>query len=227
MGEMIGYQAGGAAAQGYLARPDGQAKGGVVVIQEWWGLVPHIKDVADRFAQAGYLALAPDLWDGQATRQPDEAQRLFMALDVASAAAKIDGAARALRDQGATGVGVVGFCMGGQLALYAACASPELYQACVDYYGVHPRVHPDFSRLACPVLGHFGKDDASVPPERAHQMNRELAARASKAGGHMEVHVYDAGHAFANDARPEAYRPEAAALAWRRTLDFLASNLAK
>src|SRR5688572_8760307 len=113
MGGMIEYQANGAQAQGYLARPDGDGHGkGVIVIQEWWGLVPHIQDLCERFAREGYLALAPDLWDGKKTRDPDEAGRLFMALNIDDAAKKLSGAVAALHAHGATGkVAAVGFCM--------------------------------------------------------------------------------------------------------------------
>src|SRR5215470_10503165 len=118
-GGLIEFQANGSKAQGYLAKPDGAGNGkGVIVVQEWWGLVPHIEDIADRFAAEGYVALAPDLWDGTRAQSPDEAGRLLMALNISDAAQKLAGAAAALSANGAHGkVGVIGFCMGGQLAL--------------------------------------------------------------------------------------------------------------
>lgn len=225
MGTTIEFRSNGDLLSGYLAEPPaGKANGrGVLVLQEWWGLVPHIIDVADRFAAEGYLALAPDLWRGERTTKPDEAARLFMALDVARAEKDLRGAIAALAARGAGGpFGVVGFCMGGQLALYAATTSPELVGAAVDFYGIHPNVKPDFSRLGCPVLGLFGEEDSSVNPEAVHA----LAGEIRQQGGRITTAIYPgAGHAFFNDARPEAYRADAAADAWKKTLAFLAENL--
>jgi carboxymethylenebutenolidase len=223
MGEMIEYAANGGKAHGYLARPEGAGNGkGVIVLQEWWGLVPHIESVADRFAAAGYVALAPDLWDGKKTRSPDEAGRLFMALNVADAHQKLAGAAAALHAHGAAGkLGVVGFCMGGQLALYSACALPGDIGACVDFYGIHPNVKPDYATLAAPVLLIFGEADGSVTPSNG----RELCRVIQGAGKHAEVEVYDGGHAFFNDARPEAFHEASARAAWARTTAFFAAHL--
>jgi carboxymethylenebutenolidase len=224
MGGMIEYRANGGTAQGYLARPDTGGVGrGVIVIQEWWGLAPHIKDLAERFARLGYTALAPDLWDGKVTTDPDEAGRMFMALRIDDAARKLSGAVAALHGHGASGkVAVVGFCMGGQLALYAAGALPDHIGAVVDFYGVHPHVRPDYDRIKAPVLGIFGEKDEFVTPAAA----REIQANVEAAGGHMESHLYPAGHAFFNDARPEAYHAASAADAWQKVQDFLARNLA-
>lgn len=225
MGTTIEFRSNGDLMAGYLAEPPaGKANGrGVVVLQEWWGLVPHITDVADRFAAEGYLALAPDLWRGERTTRPDEAARLFMALDVPRAEKDLRGAIEALGARGARGpVGVVGFCMGGALALYAATTSPEKVGAAVDFYGIHPKVKPDFTRLRCPVLGLFGQDDSSVDPDAVHVLANEIRS----AGGHITTAIYPgAGHAFFNDARPEAYNAAAAADAWSKTLAFLAENL--
>lgn len=221
-GSMIEFTANGGKAAGYLARPETPNGKGIIVLQEWWGLVPHIQDLADRFATLGYLALAPDLWDGQKTTSPDEAGRLFMALNVHDATAKLAGAATALAKEGARGkLGVIGFCMGGQLALYAAGALPEVVGACVDFYGVHPNVRPNYAAIQAPVLGIFGEKDPSVTP----QTGREIAAAIAAAGGRCETHVFPAGHAFFNDARPEAYDAPSAAAAWRLTTQFFATNL--
>jgi len=226
MGTTIEFRANGEMMTGYLAEPPaGKANGrGVVVIQEWWGLVPHITHVADRFAAEGYLALAPDLWRGERTTRPDEAGRLFMALNVPRVEKDLRGAIAALGERGAKGkVGVVGFCMGGQLALFAATSNPERVGAAVDFYGIHPNVHPDFSKLTCPVLGLFGEDDSSIDPEAVHK----LAGAIREKGGSITTAIYPgAGHAFFNDARPEAYNAAAAADAWKKTLAFLGDNLA-
>jgi carboxymethylenebutenolidase len=213
------------AGKGYLVVPDSPSGQGLIVIQEWWGLVPHIKSVADRFAAVGYTVLAPDLFHGSTTTSPDEAGRLLMALNIERAAQDLQTAAEFLLSQETVTnpkLGVVGFCMGGQLALLAATVSPDI-GAVVDFYGVHPNVKPDFSRLTAPVLGLFGQEDDFVTPEVAQQL--ESAIR--QAGGTIEAHTYpEAGHAFFNDSRPEAYRAAAATDAWERSLTFLNQHLA-
>ena len=210
---------------GYLALPENPNGMGVIVIQEWWGLVPHIKTVADRFAAAGYVALAPDLYKGTTTQSPDEAQRLFMALNIEKSAQDLEVAIDYLLKQPNVKIkklGVVGFCLGGQLALLAATTSEHI-GAVVDFYGVHPNVSPDFSKLTAPVLGLFGETDDFVPPAAV----RQLEAAIQQAGGSVNSHTYpNAGHAFFNDSRPEAYSAEAAADAWQRLLVFLPSTLA-
>ncbi|MBW4468233.1 MAG: dienelactone hydrolase family protein [Pegethrix bostrychoides GSE-TBD4-15B] len=210
---------------GYLALPKNSNGMGVIVIQEWWGLVPHIKDVAERFAAAGYVTLAPDIYNGTTTKSPDEAQRLFMALNIEKAAQELESAIDCVLKHPSVKInklGVVGFCMGGQLALLAATTS-EHVGAVVDFYGVHPNVSPDFSRLTAPVLGLFGETDDFVPPATVLQ----LEAAIQQAGGSIESHSYPgAGHAFFNDSRPEAYRVDAATDAWQRVLTFLPQALA-
>jgi carboxymethylenebutenolidase len=226
MGETIQFASDGTTIQGYLARPAaGKANGkGVIVLQEYWGLVPHIKDVADRFAAQGYAALAPDLYRGKTTTSPDDAGRMLMALDIQNAEKDLRGAIAALAEHaGVAGkVGVVGFCMGGQLAMLAATTNPSRIGAAVNFYGVHPNVKPDFSRLAAPVLGLFGDKDDFVNRDAVTALVQAIRA----AGKNIEHHTYpDAGHAFFNDARPEAYVAPAAKDAWTRTLSFLQHNL--
>ncbi len=224
-GSNITYRANGPnseGAQGYLAKPDQPNGKGVIVLQEYWGLVPHIKDVADRFAKLGYVALAPDLWDGTQTKDPDESFRRLMALEIDRAGKQIHGAIHALHAHGAKGkVGVIGFCMGGQLALYAATANPDEIGAAVDFYGIHPKVTPDFTKLTAPVLCVFAEQDQFVTTAAAKQ----LEATIRGAGKHVEAHHYPADHAFFNDTRPEVYAPGPAADAWKRTTEFFAKNL--
>lgn len=211
--------------RGYLALPPGGSGPGVVVLQEWWGLVPHIKTVTDRFAEAGFVAIAPDLYDGETTTSPDEAGRLFMALNIEQTARKLEETLQYLQSHPAVmgdRLGVVGFCMGGQLALLAATLSQRV-GAVVDFYGIHPNVQPDFSKLRAPVLGIFGENDGFVTPE----VVRSLEAAIQQAGGSIETHTYSgADHAFFNDTRPEVYQPDAAADAWDKTLSFLRRELA-
>ena len=222
MGEMIEFAANGSALKGYLAKPEDGGNGrGVVVIQEWWGLVPHIRDIADRFAKAGYVALAPDLYRGESTTSPDDAGRMMMALNIEQTEKDLKSAVEALKEHGgAKSVGVVGFCLGGQLALFAATASSDV-RACVDFYGVHPNVTPNFSKLSCPVLGLFGAHDDFVNPETVASLVADIEA----AGKSIEHHTYDTGHAFFNDTRPDAYHQESAQDAWKRTLSFFDSHL--
>ncbi len=210
---------------GYLALPPSGSGPGVVVLQEWWGLVPHIKTVADRFAEAGFVAIAPDLYGGETTTSPDEAGRLFMALNIEQTARQLEETLQYLQHHPAVvgdRLGVVGFCMGGQLALLAATLSQRV-GAVVDFYGIHPNVQPDFSKLSAPVLGIFGEKDGFVTPEAV----RSLEAAIQQAGGSIETHIYPgADHAFFNDTRPEVYQPAAAADAWSKTLAFLKRELA-
>jgi len=209
---------------GYLALPETPNGQGIIVLQEWWGLVPHIKSVADRFAKLGYTALAPDLYHGETTTSPDEAGRLFMALNIEQTAQDLQKAIDYLLGQKSvthSKLGVIGFCMGGQLALLAATVSPSI-AAVVNFYGVHPNVKPDFSKLSAPVLGLFGEEDDFVPPA----VVRQLEAEIRQADQAIEAHIYpNAGHAFFNDARPEAYKPAAAEDAWRRSIAFFQQHL--
>ena len=225
MGEVLSFPANGHTASGYLALPAGERGPGVVVIQEWWGLVDHIMDVANRLAQEGFVALAPDLYHGTSTRSPDEAGKLFMALNIARAGADLRGAADALLarpEVTSQRLGVMGFCMGGQLALFAAAEYPDRFAAVVDFYGVHPNVRIDPARLRAPVLAHFAKRDNSVKEADARALAKHIAA----AGGQIEAHFYDAGHAFFNDTRPTVFDRACATLAWERTLSFLRQHLA-
>jgi carboxymethylenebutenolidase len=217
---MIRFRTNGRTASGYLARPSRETGPGVLVIQEYWGLVGHITDVCDRLAAQGFFALAPDLYHGTEARSPDEAGKLMMALNIGEAAKDLGGAADYLVGIGAVHpkhVAAIGFCMGGQLALYAACEFPDRIRAVVDFYGIHPNVNPDVSRLSGPVLAHFAKHDRSVSEEAA----AALVARIQDAGKDVEAYTYDANHAFFNDQRPQVYDRAAAELAWIRTLDFL------
>src|SRR4051812_43028689 len=126
MGEMVQFPSNGDTGSGYLARPETGAGLGLLVIQEWWGLVPHIKDVCDRFAAEGFTALAPDLYRGESTTEPDEAGKLMMALNLERAAKDMSGAVDAVAERASgKGIGVVGFCMGGGLALLLGTTRPD------------------------------------------------------------------------------------------------------
>lgn len=224
MGEMVQFPFAGGNTGGYLATPDAGSGPGVVVIQEWWGLVDHIKDVCDRFAAEGFAALAPDLYHGKTTQSPDEAGKLMMALRIDEAERDLSAASQYLSTHNSTTsdkVGVVGFCMGGALALYTATKSSDV-GACVVFYGGHPNVKPDLPNLQAPMLGLYAERDGFVTPE----VVRELESKLKDLGKQVEVKIYpETDHAFFNDARPAVYNAEAAADAWKRTVEFLRKHL--
>lgn len=198
---------------------------GVIVLQEWWGLVPHIMDVADRFAAAGFTALAPDLYNGESTQEPDEAATLMQALNIGQTEITLRKSIEILQAhpsvQPTHGVGVIGFCMGGQLALFAACENPAV-RATACYYGVHPAVQPNYKGLNGPVLGIFAENDPYVGPAAVKQLDAEL----NEVGKPHQFVIYpDTQHAFFNDTRKEVYDPEASSDAWRKTLDFFKKQL--
>ena len=224
MGERVSFKANGHTTNGYLARPASGAGPGVIVIQEWWGLVPHIEDVTDRFAKEGFFALAPDLYHGEKATGPDQAGKLMMALDIDHAEKDLSGAIDYLKSQpGVTGgkVGTVGFCMGGALSLFAASKNAAV-GACVVFYGGHPKVQPDLPNLKAPVLGIWAGKDGFVTPAVVADLDRKL----TELGKPHEFHTYpNADHAFFNDTRKEVYDPSASADAWQKTLAFLRQHL--
>ncbi len=206
-------------APAYYARP-GQGVPGVVVIQEWWGLVPHIEDITRRFAAQGYLALAPDLYHGKRTVEAEEARHLIEGLDWKRATAEIAGAVGYLRKQGATRVGIVGYCVGGALAVTgAAQANVSAY---VSYYGFPPAGSVNLGNVASSGLIFFGEHESRFSISDAQAFARTQAGR----GFPTEVVVYPgAGHGFFNDTHPEKYSADAANDAWRRTLAFFGEQL--
>lgn len=197
----------------------------MVVIQEWWGLVPHIEDLVDRFAGAGFAAIAPDLYHGKTTKSPDDAGKMLMELDVERAGKEIAGAAAYLRTRPectSRKYGVVGFCMGGALAQYAATIDAANVGAAVSFYGGFKKVPTQWENLSAPLLLIYGENDKGVPAEQGRELERKLKS----IGKDVELVVYpNADHAFFNDTRPEVYNPEAAADAWRRTLDLFRRTL--
>jgi carboxymethylenebutenolidase len=219
---MVDFPSNGGTTAAYLATPKTGNGPGVIVIQEWWGLVGHIKNVCDRFAAEGFSALAPDLYHGKTADEPDGAGKLFMALNIQQAEKDLRGAARFLASHSSTTkIGAVGFCMGGQLALFAATVNPSV-GAAVDFYGIHPNVKPDYTKLSGPVLGLFAEKDAFVTPQAA----KDVEAAITKAGKQSEIHIYPGvDHAFFNDERPDVYNKAAADDAWRRTLAFFRQHL--
>jgi carboxymethylenebutenolidase len=221
MGEIVTFPSNGNTASGYLAKPASGSGKGVIVIQEWWGLNDNIKGIADRFAVAGFLALAPDMYHGKLTDEPDEAGKLLMALDIAGAAKDLAGAITYLKGQTGSPVGTVGFCMGGALSLFAACNNGADVGACVDYYGGHPAVQYNFAGLKAPVLAFWAGHDDFVNPNIPN-----IEAGIKGAGVKYEAKQYEGtDHAFFNDERPEIFNKEAADDSWQRMLAFYKANL--
>ena len=216
---MIEFPSNGRQVQGYLARPEENAAPGVIVIQEWWGLVEHIKDVADRFAAEGFVALAPDLYYGQQAEEPDDARKLAMEMDRPRAIQDLEGAAAYLRSLGCPRVGAVGFCMGGALVWELATRAGAI-DAAVPFYG-RPVAPERVAEVSAPIEGFYGGEDHGIPVEGVRQVVDAL----KQAGKDADAHVYDgAEHAFFNDTRP-SYHAEASADAWQRTLRFFRRTL--
>jgi carboxymethylenebutenolidase len=224
MGERVEFASNGHTCQGYLATPSSGNGPAVVVIQEWWGLVPHVEDLVERFAGAGFVAIAPDLYHGKTTTSPDDAGKMLMELDVERAGKEIDGAAAYVLGRPectAEKFGVIGFCMGGALAQYTATHNPKV-GAAVSFYGGFKKVSTPWENLNAPLLLIYGENDKGVPPEQG----RELEGKLKEMGKDVELVVYpDADHAFFNDTRPQVYNADAAGDAWIRTLNLFRKNL--
>ena len=228
MGANVTFASNGATADGYLAIPGSGSGPGVVVIQEWWGLVGHITDVCDRLAAEGFVALAPDLFHGVTTGEPDDAARLMMGLAMDTAAKDMAGAARYLSERDdvtGSGVGTVGFCMGGSLALWTGTLSSDVVAA-VGFYPAVPweRMHPVWNNYqGKSVMMHCSEQDGT---STAPGIQAAWTA-ITTAGGDVEVFDYPGTHhAFFNDDRPEVYDADASRLAWERTVGLLKRRLA-
>jgi len=203
--------------EGAIALPPGQGPAPtLVVVQEWWGLNAHVESLVDRFAAEGFIALAPDLYRGVVATDATVASQLMTELDGQRALGDIEGAIAHLRAHPRSNgkVAITGFCMGGAYSFAAACFVRGLACA-VPFYGIPPR--HDWNLVDAPIQCHVGRRDTWVTPARAEAIQQILAAR----GARMDLHVYEADHAFMNDTRPEVYDPAAAALAWERAVAFL------
>jgi len=228
VGENVTFKANGGTTSGFLARPASGKGPGVIVIQEWWGLNDQVKGVADMLAREGFTALAPDFYHGKGAKigEPDAAEKLMMELFKANTAAKdARGAAQYLAKHPATSsskVGVIGFCMGGGLALLTAAEAQEVIGAVVDCYGVGMNLDATAAKIKAPVLGIFGGKDGGVSPQAVATLEKTLESNGVK----FEKHVYpEADHAFLNEQRKDAYRPADAKDAWSKILAFLKANV--
>ena len=220
MGSMIEFaRPDGGNTKGYAAMVGDKAPG-IVVIQEWWGLNDQICGVADRFARAGYNALAPDLYRGRVTASADEANHLMSGLDFPDATHQdLRGAAQHLKG-GSGKVAVMGFCMGGALTIAAAVHVPE-FAAGVCFYGIPPKEFADAARIRIPIQGHFANKDDWCTPAAVDDLEKTLRATSVR----HEIYRYEAAHAFANE-RSAAYDVNCANLAWERMSGFLKALIA-
>lgn len=227
VGTMVDFSGGNKSkkAKGYLIKPQGAAKSpAVIVIHEFWGLVDHIKDVAQRFSKEGYTALAVDLFDGKSASKPEDAMKIRQEFSEEKVLGDLKGAIaylKTLDSVNPNGIGSIGFCMGGWLSFSLACHAKEA--GAVVFYGRVPPQLDLVEDLSCPMLGNYGGADPGIPPADIERLKTALARYGKK----FDIKVYPgAPHAFFNDTR-EAYRPDAARDAWTRTLAFFKETLRK
>jgi carboxymethylenebutenolidase len=223
MGELIQFERpDGKKCPGYLATPEaGSGAPGFIVIQEWWGLTDHIKEIANRLAASGYRALVPDLYRGKLATDADEASHMMTNLNFPDAAGQdIRGAVKYLK-KSSKKVAVGGFCMGGALTILSALQVPEM-DAGACFYGIPPLESSALAKIAIPLICHFANIDDWCTPAKVNDL--EAALKQSKS--HFELYRYDAHHAFMNEARPEVYDAKSARMAWERTIAFVGKALA-
>ena len=206
----------------YVALPsESSSNAAIILIQEWWGINDHIRDIAGRYAGEGYICVAPDLYRGRLAKDADEAAKMMHDLAIEDGIATIAAAiAETKRDYNVQKIGITGFCMGGTFALRAACEINEL-AAAAPFYGDIPG-EEFLEKLSVPTLFIAGERDAWINPEKVNT----LKEAARKYDLPVEIVSYDADHAFFNDTRPAVYNADAAADAWRRVLDLFGKHLA-
>lgn len=223
--EMAEIGSNGGTLQAFVARPEGDGPyPGVIVVQEWWGLNDNIKDIAQRFAGEGFVALAPDLYHGRVTPEPDEAMKLMMALDMNRASREVTKGADYLAAQPYTagrGIGATGFCMGGGLALTLACDSPHV-KAVAPFYGGNPNPVDKVQNISGPVLAIYAENDNWITPA----VREELSGALERHGKRFEIRVYPGTHhGFFNDTQADVHDAAASADAWQRVLALFRENL--
>jgi carboxymethylenebutenolidase len=228
MGEKVTFPSNGSTAHGYLAVPESGSGPGLIVIQEWWGLVDHIIDLTDRFAAAGFVALAPDLYGGKTTHDAETANKYLTELPVDRAARDLSGAVDYVlgrAEVSSSTVGAVGYCMGAAFVLLLAKNEGDKVSAAVAAYPVAAVDLGDLSDVTAKVALHIGSSDDFVEVDAVEEIAQKLR---SEAGTEVDVHIYpEQGHAFLNDENLlGTYDKEAADLLWKRTVDFLAANVA-
>ena len=226
---MVEFASNGGTAAGYLAVPDGGTGPGIIVVQEWWGLDSGIKEMADRLAAAGFVALVPDLYHGQIAghTEMDKAGELMNALPPDRAARDMSGAVDYLADHDATtgdGIGVMGFCMGGLLTFVLAALRPDKIKAVVPFYGFpQGDDQPDYSKIEAAIQGHMAENDDFFSPDAAKQLEQRL----TELGKDVTLTVYPGtGHAFMAPHNALGTQDEALAeQIWPRATAFLHDHL--
>lgn len=228
MSETVTFRSNGNMAAGHLAVPESGSGPGVIVIQEWWGLNDQIRGVADRLAENGIVALAPDLYHGELAGhdEMDKAGELMTNLPPERAAKDMSGAVDFLHSHEAvssSGVGVVGFCMGGMLAFMLAAQRGDVIKAAMPFYGFpQGDSTPDWSGVDAVIRGHMAEPDDFFPPEAAQAMEADLKA----AGKDVEITIHQAGHAFMNEQNPlGTYEGELAEQIWQEMIDLFHTTL--
>lgn len=219
--ETLNFNTSRGATTAHVALPENDSAAAVILIQEWWGINNHIRDIAGRYANEGYLCLAPDLYRGKLAKNTEEAGQLMQALAIEDGMETIrQTIAEAKAKYGVQKFGITGYCMGGTFALRAACEIKEL-AAAAPFYGDIPEEEV-LKNLTVPTLFIAGERDKWINPEKVAQ----LKDAERKYNLPVEMVSYDADHAFFNNTRPEVYDAEAAADAWRRVLDLFRKHLA-
>ncbi|GHD11193.1 dienelactone hydrolase family protein [Zhihengliuella salsuginis] len=222
----VTFESSGREAHGYLAVPEDGQGPGVIVVQEWWGLTDHIRDVVDRLAAQGFVALAPDLFGGRTTHDADEAGEMMSKLPAEEGARLLAGATDYLlhREEVVSHtVGAIGFCMGGGFVLALAAQQGEKVSAAVPFYGVGQGVPDSYKDLTAAVQGHYALQDQMYPADAAREQEEQIR---EESGADVVFHFYEAGHAFHNDENTAGtYSPEHAELAWDRAVSFLRAHV--
>lgn len=228
MGSMVDFASNGSTASGYLALPASGSGPGLIVVQEWWGLNPQIKGMADRFAAEGFVALSPDLYHGELAEhdEMDKAGHLMTTLPPDRAARDMGGAVDFLAAHASvsgSGIGVVGFCMGGLLSFMLAALRPDRIKAAAPFYGFpQGDAEPDWSGLSAVIRGHMADADDFFPPDAA----RALQAKLQAMGKDVSLTLHKAGHGFMNETNPiGTYDAALAAKVWPEVVGFLQGAL--
>lgn len=220
--ETLNFKTAKGATTAFVAMPDEITDDtkAVILVQEWWGLNEHIKDIATRYADEGFVAIAPDLYRGKLAMNPQEAGKYMQELQIEDGLNTIDEAIKTASEKyGKKEFGISGYCMGGTYALQAACKLENLHAA-APFYGDTPDEFT-LQNLKCPVLFISGTKDGWINTEKVAELVR--VAKANNLP--IESVAYEADHAFFNNTRPEVYDEEAAKDAWRRVLEFFRKNL--
>jgi carboxymethylenebutenolidase len=219
--ETLNFVTANGASTAYVALPEtSENTRAVILIHEWWGLNDHVKDIANRYADEGFVAIAPDLYRGRIATNPEDASKMMHALAIDDGLNTIESAMNKARENyGISHFGISGYCMGGTFALQAACEL-EGISASAPFYGDIPEEEV-LANLKSPVVFVSGTRDGWITPEKVAQ----LEEAASKYELPVDSVKYDADHAFFNDTRPEVYNETAAKDAWAKVIGFFNDNL--